>query len=93
MLVVPALFGDARDRRPALASTALLTATGFDGFALSPATGTWAWLVLMAIGHGGLFPLALAPFALLGATATAIVIPILQLSPRRLEQEHSDELE
>lgn len=60
MLAVPAFLGERRDRRVGLAVTALLTAAGFFGFAFSPAAGTWAWLILIGVGHGGLFPLVLA---------------------------------
>ncbi|MFD2469969.1 MFS transporter [Amycolatopsis silviterrae] len=60
MLAVPALLGERTDQRLGLAVTTLMTAAGFLGFALSPGTGTWLWIILMGVGHGGLFPLVLA---------------------------------
>ena len=128
MLVVPAVLGEKLDRRVGLTVTTLMLAGGFFGFAFSPATATWAWIMLVGVGHGGLFPLVLAlpatmsqdgahasrlsgmaffvgyacaaaapllvgwirdglgnfdlAFALLGAAAAAIVLPIIKLSPR-----------
>jgi CP family cyanate transporter-like MFS transporter len=132
MLVVPAVLGEKLDRRVGLALTSLMLAGGFFGFAFSPDSGTWAWIILMGIGHGGLFPLVLAlpatlsrdgahasrlsgmaffisyacaaaaplivgwlrdsigdfdlAFALLGAAAALIVVPVAQLSPQRLDR-------
>lgn len=60
MLVIPAALGERRDRRIGLVITGLMTALGFLGFAFSAASGTWVWLLLMGIGHGGFFPLVLA---------------------------------
>jgi MFS transporter, CP family, cyanate transporter len=60
MLVVPAALGERLDRRIGLTVTTLMLAAGFFGFAFSPATATWAWILLVGIGHGGLFPLVLA---------------------------------
>lgn len=60
MLGVPALMGERTDKRPGLAATTVLTAVGFVGFAVSPGTATWVWIVAMGIGHGGLFTLVLA---------------------------------
>ncbi|MFG1791823.1 CynX/NimT family MFS transporter [Nocardia sp. NPDC049149] len=59
MLAVPALLGEHRDKRVGLALTTVLTAVGFLGLALSPATATWLWIVALGIGHGGLFTLVL----------------------------------
>ncbi|WP_295810991.1 CynX/NimT family MFS transporter [uncultured Nitratireductor sp.] len=61
MLGVPALLGNSRhQRRTGLMITALMVAIGFFGFAFVPDTGTWVWLILIGVGHGGLFPLALS---------------------------------
>jgi MFS transporter, CP family, cyanate transporter len=60
MLAVPAALGEKLDRRIGLAVTTLMLAGGLFGFAFSPATATWAWIVLVGVGHGGLFPLVLA---------------------------------
>ncbi|WP_166349836.1 CynX/NimT family MFS transporter [Phytoactinopolyspora limicola] len=59
MLMVPSLLGRRSDLRPALAGCAVVTAIGFLGLAASPGTPTWVWLLLLGIGHGGLFPLVL----------------------------------
>jgi CP family cyanate transporter-like MFS transporter len=59
MLTVPMLLGERVDKRVGLIGTALLTGIGFLGFALSPGTGAWVWLVAIGIGHGGLFTLVL----------------------------------
>lgn len=60
MLIVPAALGERLDRRIGLAVTTLMLAAGLFGFAFSPATATWAWIILVGVGHGGLFPLVLA---------------------------------
>lgn len=62
MLAVPALLGEARDRRTGLAATAAATAAGFGCLALAPASAAWSWLgiIVIGVGHGGLFPLVLA---------------------------------
>ncbi len=131
MIAVPALLGERVDRRVGLAITTVLTALGFLGLALDPGTATWLWIVLIGVGHGGLFPLVLAlpvatardaehagrisgmaffvgygcaaagpllvgalrdasgdfelAFTLLAAAATLMLVPILLLSPRRLD--------
>ncbi|MBB5075991.1 MFS transporter [Nonomuraea endophytica] len=59
MLAVPALLGERRDRRVGLALTTALTAVGFTGLALAPATATWLWITVLGVGHGGLFTLVL----------------------------------
>lgn len=59
MLGVPLLLGERTDKRFGLAATTLLTAIGFVGFAFSPGTGAWIWVLAMGIGHGGLFTLVL----------------------------------
>jgi len=60
MLAVPALLGEVRDRRLGLIVTTLVTAAGFLGLGLAPTTATVLWLVLLGVGHGGMFPLVLA---------------------------------
>lgn len=128
---IPALLGEKLDWRIGLAVTTLMLAAGFFGFAFSPASTTWAWIILVGIGHGGLFPLVLAlpatmsrdgghagrlsgmaffvgygcaavapllvgwlrddlgdfdlAFALLGAAAAVVVIPIMMLSSQHSE--------
>ncbi len=60
MLAVPAMLGERKDQRLGLTITTVMTAAGFLGFALLPGTAVWLWVILIGIGHGGLFPLVLA---------------------------------
>lgn len=60
MLAVPALLGERKDQRLGLIVTTIMTAAGFLGFALLPGTAVWLWVLLIGVGHGGLFPLVLA---------------------------------
>ncbi|SES33702.1 CynX/NimT family MFS transporter [Actinokineospora terrae] len=134
MIAVPALLGERRDQRAGLAVTTVLTAAGFLGFALAPDSTAVVWLsiVLIGIGHGGLFPLVLTlpvtaardaaeagrisgmaffvgygcaaagpllvgllrdatgnfelAFVLLAVVTAVLVVPILALSPHKLEE-------
>ncbi|MEV6236305.1 MFS transporter [Lentzea sp. NPDC051838] len=60
MIAVPMLLGERKDQRLGLVVTTVMTAAGFLGFALLPGTAVWLWVLLIGIGHGGLFPLVLA---------------------------------
>ena len=58
----PALADRSRDRRPWLALTLILTTFGFCALGLVPLVTSWAplaWVVVLGLGIGGLFPLAL----------------------------------
>src|SRR5918995_4513427 len=60
--VIPALADRSGDRRPWLALTLILATFGFCGAGLVPlvtAWAPWAWVVVLGLGVGGLFPLAL----------------------------------
>ncbi|MFC4009908.1 CynX/NimT family MFS transporter [Nonomuraea purpurea] len=59
MLAVPALLGEARDKRAGLALTMALTAAGFLGLAYAPGAAIWLWIIALGVGHGGLFTLVL----------------------------------
>lgn len=58
-LVVSALADRARDRRPWLALTLVVTAAGLLAVALVPLASPWGFTALLGFGIGGLFPLAL----------------------------------
>jgi len=58
----PALADRSGDRRPWLALTLILTTFGFCALGLVPLVTSWAplaWVVVLGLGIGGLFPLAL----------------------------------
>jgi CP family cyanate transporter-like MFS transporter len=60
--VFPALADSSGDRRPWLALTLILTTLGFCALGLVPLATPWAplaWVVVLGLGIGGLFPLAL----------------------------------
>jgi MFS transporter, CP family, cyanate transporter len=60
MLTAPALLGETRDRRAGLAAATAATAAGFACLAIAPGPAAWAGIILIGVGHGGLFPLVLA---------------------------------
>ena len=60
--VFPALADRSKDRRPWLALTLILATFGFCATGLVPLLtpwAPWAWVVVLGLGVGGLFPLAL----------------------------------
>jgi CP family cyanate transporter-like MFS transporter len=59
MLAVPALLGETRDKRTGLVVTIALTGVGFLGLAYGPDAASWLWIIVLGIGHGGLFTLVL----------------------------------
>ena len=61
-LVIPALADRWGDRRPWLALTIILDILGLAGVGLFPVVTSWtpwAWVIMLGVGAGGLFPLAL----------------------------------
>lgn len=68
MLAVPALLGELRGTRTwmGLALTTILTAAGFFGLAFGPDASAWAWIVVLGVGHGGLFTLVMTLPVLVG---------------------------
>ena len=58
-LVVPPLAGLARDQRPAIAVLSLLCIGSLLCCLYAPLGSVWAWVVLLGVAQGGLFPLAL----------------------------------
>jgi CP family cyanate transporter-like MFS transporter len=57
--LIPALADRREDRRPWLALTVVFNTLGLAGAGLMPLTAPWVWAVVLGIGAGGLFPLAL----------------------------------
>jgi CP family cyanate transporter-like MFS transporter len=58
----PALADRSGDRRPWLALTLIFTAFGLCALGLAPMAtlwAPWAWMIVLGLGAGGLFPLAL----------------------------------
>ena len=58
----PALADRSGDRRPWLALTLIFTAFGLCALGLAPLAtlwAPWAWMIVLGLGAGGLFPLAL----------------------------------
>jgi CP family cyanate transporter-like MFS transporter len=66
-LLLPVLATRACDQRVFAAGTAVATAGGLLGIVLAPG-GAWLWAVLLGIGQGGSFALALTLFVLRSAT-------------------------
>lgn len=58
-LLLPALSGGRRDRRPWLGLTLLGQALGFSGLAFMPAVAPQLWVMLLGAGLGGCFALML----------------------------------
>lgn len=66
-LTLPVLAGRTDDQRPLVAVAGALWLAGLGGLLLSPATGTAAWMVLIGLGQGGGFSLAMALIVLRAA--------------------------
>jgi CP family cyanate transporter-like MFS transporter len=66
-LLLPVLATRARDQRLYAVGTALASAAGLLGVVLAPG-GAWLWAVLLGIGQGGSFALALTLLVLRAAT-------------------------
>jgi MFS transporter, CP family, cyanate transporter len=58
-LVAPSLLARAPDQRRGVTLTAVATGAGLFGLLVAPTTGTYLWAVLLGIGMGVAFPLAL----------------------------------
>jgi MFS transporter, CP family, cyanate transporter len=63
-LVAPTLAARRREQRLALAGAALLTALGFAGLLVAPTAAPWLWAVVLGVGQGAGFPLALTVMGL-----------------------------
>lgn len=69
-LVVPSLAARARDQRFFAVSFCAVTAVGFLGLILAPTSAPYLWAVLIGVGQGASFPLALTLIVLRGPDAT-----------------------
>jgi CP family cyanate transporter-like MFS transporter len=63
-LLVPALATRLPRQSALAAGFSLVTCAGFVGLLLAPASGAWIWAVLIGIGQGACFPLALTMIVL-----------------------------
>jgi len=63
-LVAPALAARRRDQRFALAGATAVTAIGIAGVLVAPTAAPWVWAVLIGLGQGSAFPLALTVMGL-----------------------------
>lgn len=70
-LVLPALADGSRDRRPALAASVACTLVGAALLAAAPGATAWVATVVLGLGLGGGFSLALLVLADLAATPAA----------------------
>jgi MFS transporter, CP family, cyanate transporter len=68
-LVVPALATRRPDQRALAAGFSCVTLAGYLGLLLAPASGPWLWAVLVGLGQGACFPLALTLIVLRSADA------------------------
>lgn len=67
-LVVPARAARLRDQRGVALTTSAVIAAGFLGLLVAPGTGTVVWVVLLGLGLGAAFPLALLLVVLRSST-------------------------
>ena len=58
-LVLSAVVARSADRRPWMILSLLVSTAGLAGVALAPLAAPWLWTVVMGLGMGPLFPLAL----------------------------------
>ena len=58
-LAVPALAARVADQRSLLAGVIALIGAGFIGLTVAPAAAPWVWALLIGLGQGAAFPLAL----------------------------------
>lgn len=70
-LVVPARAARLPDQRGIALATSALIASGFLGLLLAPGTATVVWVVLLGLGLGAAFPLALLLVVLRSSTPAA----------------------
>lgn len=66
-LVVPAMATRARDQRAHVVVLAACAGAGLGGLLVAPVAAPYLWVVLLGIGQGGVFPLALTLFVLRAA--------------------------
>lgn len=67
-MFTPSLATRGRDQRPAVAIIGLLTVCGLVGVIFAPVGMIWLWCILLGLGQGALFALALTLMTLRSAT-------------------------
>ncbi len=79
-LLLPALVHRLRDARPLVAAVSGLTLVGLLGLALAPMLSPLLWVVVVGVGQGATFPLALTLIGLRsrGGEATALLSTFVQ---------------
>ncbi len=70
-LAAPSLAARGKDQRPAALITAALTATGLAGCVFAPIPSLWIWALLLGIGQGAVFAVALTIVVLRSPDAAA----------------------
>jgi len=69
-LLLPRLAARARTQRPHALAATVLTGLGLAGVLVAPTTAPYLWMVLLGIGQGGAFAVALTLIVLRARTAT-----------------------
>jgi CP family cyanate transporter-like MFS transporter len=67
-LTLPGVAGRARDQRPLVLLSCLLTAAGLLGILLAPMSAPYLWTVLLGLGQNAAFPLALMLIVMRGGS-------------------------
>jgi MFS transporter, CP family, cyanate transporter len=70
-LVVPTLAVRARDQRGLAVASCVLTAVGFAGILVAPDAAPYLWVIVLGVGQGALFALALTLVVLRSPTAAS----------------------
>jgi MFS transporter, CP family, cyanate transporter len=78
-LVVPTLAARARDQRGLAVASSLLPAAGFAGILVAPIWGAYLWALLLGVGQGALFALALT-FVVLRSASSATAARLSAMS-------------
>jgi CP family cyanate transporter-like MFS transporter len=71
MIAVPPMAVHARDQRGLVVACAVCAALGWIGILLTPMSLPYLWAVLLGLGQGASFPLALTMIVLRGGTVTS----------------------
>ncbi|MGC9270391.1 CynX/NimT family MFS transporter [Acidiphilium sp.] len=69
-LVTPSLAARSRDQRGLTIAILSVTLVGYLGLMLAPGAAPWLWVVIMGVGQGAMFPLALTFVVLRAGGAT-----------------------
>jgi CP family cyanate transporter-like MFS transporter len=72
-LVTPSIAMRQTDQRRSVIGIVGITAAGYIGLALAPAAAPWLWCVLIGVGQGAAFPLALTLIVLRAESSTEAI--------------------